>query len=61
VEIPPQKDSLLKLRIAIVVIGLLAGLAARAAVDFYDHFRAQRSITPPAASASPVIDTKNSR
>jgi hypothetical protein len=44
----------LKQRIAIVVIGLLLGLAARVAVDYYQHFRSQRAVTPPAATASPM-------
>ncbi|MEX2026249.1 MAG: hypothetical protein WEH44_03095 [Pirellulaceae bacterium] len=48
----------MKLRIAIVVIGLLFGLLARAAVDYYHHFRSQRPIAPPAATASPMVKTK---
>ena len=38
-----------------LVIGLVAGLAARAAVDFYHHLRAQGTITPPTAAASPPM------
>jgi hypothetical protein len=51
----------LKLRIAIVVIGLLLGLLARVAVDYYHDFRSQRPITPPAATASPMIKTERAK
>jgi hypothetical protein len=44
----------LKLRIAIVVIGLLSGLVAKVAVECYQHFRSQQSVSPPAAAASPM-------
>jgi hypothetical protein len=57
----PTRIYRLKLRITIVVMGLLIGLAARAAVDYYHHFRSQRPITPPAATASPMIKTERAK
>ena len=51
----PTRIHRLKLRIAIVVIGLLTGLLAREAVKYYRQFRAEKSISPPAAATSPVI------
>lgn len=48
----------MKLRIAIVVLGLLTGLIARVAVHYYEQFRSQRSVTPQPAAASPLIQSK---
>jgi hypothetical protein len=44
----------LKIRIAIVVIGLLSGLVARVAVEFYQHHHGRHAPSPPAATATPL-------
>lgn len=57
----PTRTRPLKLRIAIVVIGLLTGLLAREAVNYYRQFRAKQSVTPPTAATSPVIKVERSK
>lgn len=42
------------MRIAIVVLGLFLGLAARMAVECYHYFQARRATHVPAASVTPL-------
>ena len=61
-NIPPAIGTTrLKLRIAIVVVGLLIGLLAREAVKYYRQFRPHPAVTPLPAATTPAIKVERKK